>query len=189
MPEEGLLTLVPSVVEGDLVSLAYAAALLALAVVLLVLEIFVVSFGLLLAASLAAAGGAIYFAFAASDLAGWSFAVLVPVLGAVLARWGIRRIQRSGIVPQSEITSDAGYRHVAERIGVGVGSAGTLVTAARPSGRARFAGGECDVQVRGGALERDDEVVVQQIDGPVIFVVAKPRAGEDVAGRPSGAPD
>jgi len=37
---------------------------------------------------------------------------------------------------------------------------------------ARFAEGECDVQVRGGALDKGTTVVVKSIDGPMVFVVA-----------------
>lgn len=182
MSVENALELFP---PADLQNLLYACALLALAVVLLVLEIFIVSFGLLLVAAVACAGGAIYLAFAASSVAGWFFVLLVPLLGFFLVRWGIRRIRHSRIVPQSEISSEAGYHHVADRIGVEPGSTGTLITRARPSGRARFDGGECDVQVRGGSLERGDQVVVQQIEGPIVFVVPKVQRGD--AGEAAGA--
>ena len=149
---------------------AYALALLALAVVLLVLEFFVVSFGLLLVSSIVAAACAIYLAFLVSDAFGWVLTLSAPVIAALVVRWGLERIQTSPLVPQREITSEAGYHHVADRLGVSVGSVGTMVTMARPTGRARFPGGECDVQVRGPALERDAPVVVQSIDGPIIFV-------------------
>ena len=178
MSFEDVYRLTPLVAEGDLQTLLYAIGLLLLGLALLVLEIFVVSFGLLLIAAIGCAGGAIYLGFVASDVAGWILTGVTPVAGVIIFRWGIRRIQRSRVVPQSEITSEAGYHHVADRIGVAVGSVGTLVTAARPSGRARFEGGECDVQVRGGSLERDDEVIVRRIDGPIIFVAPAEIDGE-----------
>ncbi|MEM7405538.1 MAG: NfeD family protein [Pseudomonadota bacterium] len=160
--------------------LVMAFALLGLALGLLVAEFFVVSLGALALGALAAAAGAIYFAFAASDLAGWLFVAGVPLLAAGTVRWGIQRVQRSRVVPQTEIAGEAGYHHVTDRIGVSIGSCGTMVTPARPSGRARFDGGECDVMVSAGALERDAPVVVTRIDGPVVYV-SPPSDGEAAA--------
>jgi membrane-bound ClpP family serine protease len=89
----------------------------------------------------------------------------------VLARWGLARIRRSRtLVPKSEITAEAGYHHHAETVGVHPGATGVMVTRARPSGRARFDGGECDVQVQSGSLGRGAKVVVLHIDGPIVFV-------------------
>jgi len=157
-----------------------ALGLLALAVALLVAEIFIVSFGVLLAASIASAIGAVYYAFVAGDAAGWTFAVVVPVLGAGLARWGIARIRASRhLVPESEIRGDAGYHHLTDRIGVRPGATGVMVTDAYPSGRARFDGGECDVQVQGGSIERGAHVVVRRIDGPIVFVGRSPAGEQD----------
>ena len=163
--------------------LAYAILLLLVALGLLVAEFFIVSFGVLAIAALGAAAGAIYFAFAAHDAIGWLFVVTVPLLGAATLRWGLKRVQQSHVVPQAEITADAGYHHVAERLGIAVGSAGVMVTAARPAGRARFAGGECDVYGQ-GALERGAEVVVVGIDGPTISVAMAPQPdAEDGAAK------
>ena len=156
--------------EIDWIYTGYALALLALGVVLLVFEFFIVSFGLLLACSIASTAAAIYFAFRASDVIGWTMVIVVPILAVFLVRRGLARLRTSRIVPKSEITGEAGYHHVADRIGIGPGSVGTMVTPARPSGRARFPGGECDVQVRGGTLEASDRVVVGEIDGAIVFV-------------------
>lgn len=164
----------------------YAFLLLLVALALLVAEFFIVSFGVLAVAALAAAAGSIYFAFAAHDAAGWLFVVTVPLLGAATLRWGLRRIQQSHVVPQAEITGDAGYHHVAARLGINVGSQGVMVTMARPAGRARFAGGECDVYAQGMALERDAPVVIVSIDGPSINVAPAP-AGEPRAADPAAA--
>ena len=156
--------------EIDWIYAGYAVALLALGVVLLIFEFFIVSFGLLLACSIASTAAAIYFAFRAADAIGWTMVVVVPILAFFLVRRGLARLRTSHIVPKSEITAEAGYHHVADRIGIGPGSIGTMVTPARPSGRARFPGGDCDVQVRGGTLEASDRVVVVEIDGAIIFV-------------------
>ena len=155
----------------DWQSLWLAIGLLVLAVALLVLELFVVSFGVLLVASIASAVGAIHYAFDASDTAGWTMAAAVPILAVVLGRWGLARIRRSRtLVPKGEITAEAGYHHHAETVGVRPGAAGVMVTPARPSGRARFAGGECDVQAQSGVLARGARVTVLRIDGPIVFV-------------------
>ena len=158
----------------------YTVVLLALGVVVLILEFFVISFGLLSVVSLACVASAIYLAFLAHDAIGWTMIVTTPILAYYVVRWGLRRIQTSRLVPQAEITSEAGYHHVADRLGIAAGSAGVMVTAARPSGRARFPGGECDVQVQGPAVERDARVVVLRIDGPIIFVGVAPE-GPDIS--------
>ena len=155
----------------------YAVALLGLGAVLLVLEFFLVSFGLLAAGAAASTVAALYLAFLAGEAVGWVLLVTVPLLGWRITRWGIGRIRRSHVVPKSEIRAEAGYHHVTERLGVGPGSAGVMVTPARPSGRARFAGGECDVQTRGRPLEISARVVVVAIDGPTVFV--RPAGDED----------
>ena len=154
--------------------LVLAFALLALSLALLVAEFFIVSMGALAVGAFAAAAGAIYFAFAASDIAGWLFVAGIPVLAGATVRWGIERVQRSRVVPQSEITEDSGYHHFTDSTGVAVGSRGQMVTPGRPSGRARFPGGECDVMCRGLALERGAPVVVAEIDGPTVFVQPHP---------------
>ena len=106
-------------------------------------------------------------------------ALIVPILAVVLARWGLARIRRSrALVPKSEITAEAGYHHHAETVGVHPGATGVMVTPARPSGRARFDGGECDVQVQSGSLGRGAKVVVLRIDGPIVFVAPAPDGEE-----------
>ena len=160
---------VPAGVDWQALWLAFG--LLILSVGLLVLEVFVVSFGVLLIASIASAGAAIYYAFTAHDVAGWVMVGVTPVLAGGLARWGLARVRASRrFVPRSEITAEAGYHHYAERMGVHPGAAGVMVTPARPSGRASFDGGECDVQAQSGSLGRGARVVVLRIDGPIVFV-------------------
>lgn len=155
-------------------ALLYAIGLLGLGLVLLILEIFVVSFGLLSVLAIAALAGSVYFAFQVSALIGWLFVVIAPVLVFFIARYGIRHIKRSGVVPKEEITADAGYRHAALRIGIEVGSHGVLITPTRPSGRARFDQGECDVYAPGSALESGDKVIVTSIEGPTVTVSREP---------------
>ena len=161
--------------ELDWTALLVSLGLLGAAAALVVLEVFAVSFGLLLVAAIACAGGSVWYAFAAHDAAGWASVVLIPVGALFAARWGFVHIRSSrSAAPRSEVVADAGYRHVAARLAVGPGTSGVLVTPARPVGRARFEGGECDVQVHGPVLEAGAEVVVERIDGPTIFVTQPP---------------
>jgi membrane-bound ClpP family serine protease len=152
--------------------LLFAVALLVVAAALLVLEFFLVSFGILLVMALAAVGGSIYFAFQSADWVGWVFLCIVPVIAFFITRWGIARVQRSKLIPKREITAEAGYHHLADRFGIGLGSVGEMVTPAMPSGRARFGGGEVDVRAMSGSLERGRPVRVERIEGPAIYVVA-----------------
>jgi membrane-bound ClpP family serine protease len=156
----------------DWTSVGYALALLAVAIILLVLEIFIVSMGLLAFLAIGCAAGAVYFAFVAHDGFGWGMVVAIPLLGTIIVRWGLGRIQRSSIVPKTEIAAEAGYHHTTDRLGISVGSVGEMVTPAHPSGRARFEQGECDVRTPSGSLERGETVVVTTISGPVVEVRA-----------------
>lgn len=149
-----------------------ALLMMALAVALLVLEVLIVSFGLFGILAVGAATYGIVLAFDLGPLAGWSFLLVSPVIAVVVLRWGLRRLGRSSIVPQSEISGSSGAREITQRLGIDLGTEGRLTTHARPGGRAHFPGGECDVQVVGGALDRGTVVVVKRIDGPMVFVVA-----------------
>ncbi len=68
------------------------------------------------------------------------------------------------------IIADAGYHHRATEAGIAAGARGELVTDAMPTGRARFSGGEADVQVLGAALPRGAAIMVLRIEGPVVIV-------------------
>ena len=131
-----------------------------------------------LALSLAALGGSIYFAFKASSAVGWIFVVATPVLGFYLTRWGIRRMRESKLVASHEITAEAGYHHRTDQLGIKPGETGVMVTPGHPSGRARFAGGECDVQAVSGALDADQRITVSRIEGPVVYVSAESNTDE-----------
>ena len=161
--------------ELDWTALLISLGLLGAAAIFVILEAFVVSFGLFFIAAILCATGSMWYAFDAHEAAGWASVVLLPAGTLFAIRWGLVRIRSSkSAVPKSEVVADAGYRHVAERLAVGPGSHGVLVTPARPVGRARFAGGQCDVQAYGPVLEAGTDIVVERIDGPVIFVTEPP---------------
>lgn len=153
----------------DWSAFAIACTLLFFAGVALVAEIFLVSFGALALISLGLAIAAMIYAFSASMAVGWTFVVVAPLLGSVILSFGLKALQRSRLVPKAEIDGDAGYHVTVNALGIIVGSAGTLVTAARPTARARFAGGECDVHCDRSA-EAGATVAVTAISGPTVFV-------------------
>ncbi len=158
----------------DLIArLGIATGLLAIALILLVLEFFIVSGGLIGALAVCAGIAAILYAFTIGPAAGWAFMVATPILSVLVLNWGLRRLQRSRLVVQATVSGDAGYHHRLHELGIAQGARGVLVTDAFPTGRARFAGGEVDVAVRGATAGKGAEVEVIAIEGPTVFVSAR----------------
>ncbi|MBA3699365.1 MAG: NfeD family protein [Planctomycetes bacterium] len=151
-----------------------AVALLALAGILLLLEFLVVSYGLLAIAALGCAIAGIVLGFGSSPVVGWTLLAATPIMAALVIAWGLRRLARSDLVPKEEISGNAGYRHATESLGITVGARGTLVTDALPTGRARFPGGDIDVQVEGPAANKGTVITVLRIEGPTVVVSADP---------------
>jgi membrane-bound ClpP family serine protease len=149
--------------------LLIASGLLLLSAGILVAEAFVVSFGALTLVSLGLAVAAVVFASTLSTALGWSFGIIAPVLLAAIGLWALRMMGRSRLVPKFELTEDAGAHHAAESIGLAIGASGVLITPAHPTGRARFAGGELDVNCD-RAAEAGTQVIVQRIDGLRVLV-------------------
>jgi membrane-bound ClpP family serine protease len=152
------------------------------AIVLLILEFFLASFGLLSIGSITLAVLAVIYAFSVNATFGFATLAAVPLTAFVTIRWGLRRLQSSGLVVQVVIGGNAGIHGAAAERGIGVGSRGVMVTPGRPSGRARFATAEMDVAPSAGLLETGDEVEVVAIEGPSITV------RRIVAGSVSGPP-
>lgn len=147
-----------------------AVGLVALALILLLLEFLIVSYGMLALAALGCAIGGITLGFFTAPVVGWALVAATPPLSALICAWGLRRLVRSSLVPKQEITEDAGYRHATASLGINVGDRGTLITDALPTGRARFPGGDIDVQSEGQALAKGMVVTVRRIEGPTVFV-------------------
>ena len=155
-------------------ALLIASGLLLLAAGMLVAEAFVISFGMLTLISVGLGIAAVVYAFSASTALGWGFALVAPTLLGAVGLWAVRMMRRSQLVPKFELTEDAGAHHLAETIGLLAGASGVLLTPARPTGRARFAGGDLDVQCDRSA-ETGAAVTVVRIDGLRILVtVAEP---------------
>lgn len=161
-----------------------AIALLLLAGVLLLLEFLVVSYGLLAIAALGCAIGGIVLGFGSSPVVGWTLLGATPILAALVTAWGLRRLMRSALVPKEEITENAGYRHATESLGITIGAHGTLVTDAMPTGRARFPGGDIDVQVEGAAANKGTVITVLRIEGPTVFVAPDAPDAPDARAMP-----
>ena len=171
---------VPEIVPTELLvgntslQLAVAVALLAVAAFLLFLELIIISGGILGTLSLACAALGCYLSYEVSTTA---FAINIfatPIVALWTIKLALKRIQQSPMIPKSSIDDDAGYAHVAEELGISVGSIGTLSTAAMPTGRAKFAGGEIDISLQSGAGDKGQRVKVIEIDGPQIFVQVLP---------------
>jgi hypothetical protein len=165
--------------EGDTgVQLAIAAILVVAAVALLTLEFIIATGGALAIAASLTAVAAVILAFMASTTTGVVVLAAIPVVGALVVHWGLRRLVRTRAVPRAEIVEDAGYHHLADSLGVAIGASGELVTDARPSGRARFATKrgaiEIDVRVQGAVLNRGQRVVVTALHGASVSVSAAP---------------
>lgn len=153
----------------DWSALFVATILFVLACGALVAEIFFVSFGALALISVGLACAAVTYAFAASTPLGWGFLIAAPVAGGAILHWGLGALGRSSLVPKAVIDGDVGTHHRATAVGATPGAAGVLVTAARPTGRARFAHGEIDVHCDRSA-ERGEAVTVQRSEGANVFV-------------------
>lgn len=149
-----------------------ATGLLAVALAVLFLEFFLASAGILLFVAGACGVGAITLAFMAGPTTGTVFIIIAPILALLVVRFGLIRLQESSLVPKTEITSATGMQDVADLLGIGVGSRGTLVTPARPSGKARFERGICDVQVQGQPADNGTPIEITAIEGPIVFVRA-----------------
>jgi len=152
--------------------LGEALGLILLGAVLLAVEFLIFSWGFLSVLAGICAVIAVLIAWSISIGTGLVFIVLCLVVGIIVARIASRLFRRTALVSHKEIGGDVGYRHLAEKLGVLIGSAGELVTDALPTGRARFGQNEVDVRVEGQPLARGAKVVVLRIEGPNVFVSA-----------------
>ena len=167
--------LVPTeLLVGNLaLQLAVAVALLAVAAFLLFLELIIVSGGILGVLSISCAALGCYLSYEVGPTAFGINILATPLVAIFTIRLGLKRMQQSSMIPKSSIDDNAGYAHVAEELGISVGSIGILSTNAMPTGRAKFTGGEIDISLQSGAGSKGQEVIVIEIDGPSIFVMLK----------------
>ncbi|NRA39906.1 MAG: hypothetical protein HRU15_17320 [Planctomycetes bacterium] len=158
--------------DNPALTIAAALALMMVASFLVFLELIILSAGLLSLLALAAGTCACYLGFEAGPAAGWSLIIMSPICTIFAIRLGLQLMQHSShMVPKAEIEADAGYHHVATAAGVVIGSIGTLVSDAMPTGKAKFGQGHVNVVVQGSAGDQGDSIKVIKIDGPSIEVV------------------
>jgi membrane-bound ClpP family serine protease len=182
-----LVAAAPIVTSGEITATTlsdtfFAIMLLVIAVILLLLEFLVVSFGLLGITALGFAIAGIWLGFASSAVVGWIMLAISPVIAFYVISWGLSRLQRSQLVPKAEISDDAGYRHASNALGVQPGSIGTLTSDAFPTGRARFAGGEIDVLIEGPSAAKGATIAVDRIEGPTVIARVQPTPPTPAAG-------
>jgi len=168
------------------VTLLIALGLLVAAFVLLILEFFIVSGGILGLGAVVLAVSGIVMAFQVHALVGWGLVVATPIAAVAVVRWGVRRLQETRVVAQGVSGGRASYEEVAGSRGISIGSEGVMLTDAFPGGRARFEGGVIDVVARGGSLEKGAPIRVAAIEGPTAFVTLAPQSPDTEAPeRPS----
>ncbi len=158
-----------SALSGDS-SLILAFLLMILAVALVLIEVFVVSFGVLMMS--AAVIGVISLILAAQH--GVTPALMIGLLGSIgvwgAIVYGFRILRRSSLISGSTVEATSGYLHAVNTAQVTVGSKGILLTAARPSGRARFPDGyEIDV-ICDRSADPGTGIQVVSMDGMGCFV-------------------
>lgn len=162
----------PELIIGHLsLQIAVSICLLIVAGAMLFFEMLIVSGGILALISIACAAAACYLAYEVGPIFFWAIVLLTPTVGFFIIRVGISKLMNSSMVPQAEITDNAGYGHVAKSLGVEVGSTGALSTDAMPTGRGKFSDGELDVILQSGAGSKGDKIKVIEIDGPSVFVI------------------
>lgn len=138
----------------------------ALAVILLVAEVFLPSGGILLGLTLAAASGSVWFAFDVSTVVGWS------VLGAdllILPLVGWRALEH---VPNTPVALRDQLQGAAtdDRQQAYVGREGVCETDLRPVGRVRIGDDILEAQMAHGFLTRGSSVRVTHLVGGHLFV-------------------
>jgi membrane-bound ClpP family serine protease len=144
--------------------------LMAGAILAALAEVFLVTGGIIGVMAAILAIWAVVEAFAVHPLFGWALLAALPFIAWWIIRFGLQHILQSAMVPQSSIDDHAGAAHAAAEHGVSIGTLGTMVTTALPSGSAAFAGHQLDVHSVSGALEVGESVRVVAMNGPVLQV-------------------
>jgi membrane-bound serine protease (ClpP class) len=148
--------------------IALACVLLGLAVVLVLAEIFFVSFGLLSLAATASAVAALVLAFKVSTPMGIVFIVLEVVLIPTAIVLGLKYLPRTGwgrrLIPPSPKPEDVAATGV-DNLESMVGSVGETLSMCRPAGTAEFDGERYDVVSEGLIIPRGARVKVVDVEG------------------------
>jgi membrane-bound serine protease (ClpP class) len=148
-----------------------AAGLLALAMVLLFVEVLFPSFGLLTLAAIGCMVGALAAAFSAGNTIGVIFVVVSVVLVVVFAILAVRVFKGSLILSSAGTEAgSAGASAETPADAPAVGSRGVAVTTLRPSGTALIDGRRHSVVTTGEMIEPQAQIEVARVEGTRIVV-------------------
>lgn len=142
--------------------------------VILILEVFFVSFGALTLVAVGLAAMAVLLAFQESTLFGWSLIAFL-LAGGPLAIWGAFKILpklpfgRRFFLDLGEAKQEDLHAAAPSRTAL-LGAVGEALSPLRPSGRARFDGEPVQVVTRGGMVPAGGRVRVVDVTGNRIVV-------------------
>ena len=167
-------TEVAEVAAGWESNLWIAAFLVCLGLVLILAEVFFVSFGMLTLCSIASFVGGIVIAFNAGTASGVAFIIVVIILIPVMIGVGLRWMPRTGwgrkLVlggPKPTEVTGSGTEGGLEEL---IGAEGRTMSMCRPAGMAVINGNRYDVVSEGLTIAADRPVKVLEIEGNRIVV-------------------
>lgn len=157
----------------------YVWLLFAVGIILMAIEVFVPSFGILgLLGAGSLIGGVVMAAWAtghALQTLGIAFVLAAAAVGIVVFVFKERGIWNRFILKDS-LTSEAGYNSAVTRHEL-VGRDGVTVTPLRPSGTIMIDGERIDVVSEGAFIERDKAIVIVKTEGSRVVVQEKWNSG------------
>jgi len=146
--------------------------LLAGAVILIFVEFFIPSGGLIGIMALLCGGTAVYKAFQISHTTGYVFAVVGFVSGSSGFYMGIKMLGRSPLAVTKEFTAEDGYTATRDFTNL-IGFEGKTVSPLRPSGIAIVENKRLHVESEAGLIEPDTAIEVIEVQGNRILVRPK----------------
>jgi membrane-bound serine protease (ClpP class) len=143
-------------------------------IVVVVVEIFLPTAGVLAITALAIFGYSLYLAFTGvSTLAGTILALVDLVMIPALVVIGIKALARSPLTLRTELASKRGVTSQAPGLERYLGQEGEAQSDLRPAGLARIAGQRLDVVTRGEYIDQGSRVVVLAVQANQIVVGKK----------------
>jgi len=162
------------IVAGWESNLWLAAFLVCLGLVLILAEVFFVSFGMLTLCSIASFVGGIVIAFNIGPAYGISFIIIVIILIPVMIGMGLKWMPRTGwgriLVLDNPRPADVTGSGAEEGLESLIGSEGRTMSMCRPAGMAVINGRRYDVVSEGLTIAADRPVRVVEIEGNRIVV-------------------
>ncbi|MHC5054981.1 MAG: NfeD family protein [Planctomycetota bacterium] len=154
----------PAEIASDVTTIAIAVGLVIAALVFVFLEVLIPSFGLLSAAAIACAVGAVVVAFQVGTTAGVVFLAATALLMPVALYYALRVLRHTVLVTEPMPGGGAGEPAFAP------GTAGVTVSVLRPSGAAMIGGKKVSVVTQGEIVEKHSKVEVVRCEGNRVVV-------------------